>query len=66
MGCVNYPIQNSIRAGKEIEIQYIQPGRPMQNAYIERFNRTFRESILDAYLFEDTPQVYPPDQVHIA
>ncbi len=44
-------------AGKEIDIQYIQPGRPMQNGYIERFNRTFRESILDAYLFEDTQQV---------
>lgn len=39
------------------KIQYIQPGRPMQNGYIERFNRTFRESILDAYLFEDTQQV---------
>ena len=29
----------------------------MQNAYIERFNRTFREDILDAYLFEDIKQV---------
>jgi len=26
-----------------VAIQYIQPGKPNQNAYIERFNRTFRE-----------------------
>jgi putative transposase len=38
---------------KQIRIQYIQPGKPMQNGYIERFNRFFREDILDAYWFED-------------
>ena len=40
-----------------IEIQYIQPGRPMQNGFIERFNRTFRQDVLDAYLFEEIMQV---------
>ena len=32
-------------------IQYIQPGKPNQNAYIEPFDRTCREQVLDQYLF---------------
>ena len=35
----------------------IEPGKPQQNSYIERFNRSYREDILDMYAFSNLRQV---------
>jgi putative transposase len=35
-----------------IKIEYIQPGKPQQNAYVERFNRTVRYEWLAQYHFD--------------
>ena len=40
-----------------IRLEYIQPGNPQQNAYIERYNRTVRYDWLAQFLWESIEQV---------
>ncbi|SIO07451.1 putative transposase [Sulfurivirga caldicuralii] len=40
-----------------ILIEHIQPGKPQQNGYVERYNRTVRYDWLNQHLFESIEQV---------
>ena len=44
-------------ATHHVELRFIQRASPAQNAFVERFNRTYRHEILDAYVFHSLEQV---------
>ena len=59
-----------------VELKPIEPSKPTQNGYVERFNRTFRQEVLDVYAFSDLDEVrnestrwlyvYNHDRPHLA
>jgi len=60
--CDNGPeyISHKLSAWAEkhaIELSFIQPGNPQQNAYIERFNRTVRYDWLSQYIYRDIEEL---------
>ena len=42
---------------KRIDLRYIQPGTPDQDAFIARFNRSYREKVSSACRFDNLGQV---------
>ena len=53
-------VSDSLRqwaAERGIALKHIQPGKPQQNAYVERYNRTVRHEWLDQYAFANIEEV---------
>ena len=40
-----------------VALEFIKPGKPTQNSFIERFNRTYRDEILNYYVFHRLSEV---------
>jgi len=41
----------------QIQLLFIRPGKPTENAYVERFNGSFRRELLNAYVFRNIKEV---------
>ncbi len=41
----------------DIQLDFIKPGKPTQNSYVERFNRTYRTEVLSMYALKRLSEV---------
>ena len=42
---------------QQVSLEFIRPGKPTGNGFIERFNRSYREAVLDMYVFRTSSKV---------
>ena len=56
-------INNEVSLMHEIEFKYIEHGKPTQNAFVERFNGSYRRGVLNKYSFESLEQVREQTQI---
>ena len=54
---VNQPGLRELREAVADHLEFIKPGKPMQNGFIERFNRSYRQAVLDMYVFQTLNEV---------
>ncbi len=45
------------RQGIALDLDFIEPGRPMQNGFIERFDGSYRRGVLDMHIFRTLSEV---------
>src|SRR5690349_2896123 len=48
-----------------VTLEFIKPGKPMQNGFIERFNRSYRQAVLDMYVFQTLNEVWEQTETWI-
>ena len=51
--CIKRTIANEWSKMHDMDFKYIHPGKPTQNAFVERFNESYTRGVLNKYIFEN-------------
>ena len=54
---IKYKILASWSEKHNVKLSFIQPGKPQQNAYVERYDRMVRGDLLNQHLFRTITEV---------